>query len=216
MPKFCKNCGKENVDESKFCFSCGASFENSYSDELRELNGVKGENNLKKIDNNVVADVNIFDNEYGQYNEQDKSEEYNVYLIEEKKSNGWLVTVIDLVIFFILLVTIGWIAAFIISTAVALILRFIFNSKNRYNKFFMSLIFDEDKLSFESKSPGKSDFAVPFNSIINVNDIKMDGLFNKQISLNTPKNSFIFELANYSLENFDELIAKLNSVKNIE
>jgi len=42
------------------------------------------------------------------------------------RSNKWIIYVIDFGIFFILLLTIGWIPAFVISTVVALILSHIF------------------------------------------------------------------------------------------
>lgn len=213
MSKFCRNCGEEHGDKSNFCSYCGTSFEMTY---LNELRGEKRETELKKEErkNNRVVDamdtvdfVNVLDNRY---------DIYDVYLIEEKGSKGWIITVIDFGIFFILLFTIGFIAAFIISTVVALILQFILNPKNKYDKFFMSLRFEENKLLFESKTNDKSSFTLPYSFIINVKGVKMDGLFNKQISLSTSNNSFIFELANYSIENLDELIAKINNLKNRE
>lgn len=133
-------------------------------------------------------------------------------MIEDKKSNDWIVYLLDLGIFFILLFIVGGIGAFVISGVVATILHYVINSNDKFNKFLMLLKFEKDELLFESKTSEKPSFRVSFKSINNVKDIKLEGSDGKQILISTNEEDFIFQLSNFNIEIFNDLINKLNKI----
>ncbi len=144
--------------------------------------------------------------------------EYKIDIIESfgKKSYKWMYTIIDLVIFFILLFSVGWAGAFIVSAAIGYILNAVDPlSKDNTKIFNYSLLFEKDQILFKSEEKERFDIIVPFDSISAVEDIKiMPENNNSQILIRRGNDSgIIFTLSDYSQKDFKELLEKIKSEK---
>ncbi len=145
--------------------------------------------------------------------------EYKINIIDnfEKKSYKWMYTIIDLVIFFILLFLVGWIGAFIVSAAIGYILNAADPlSKEDIKTSNYSLLFEKDQILFKSEEKDKSDIFVPYASINAVEDVKvLPETYNLQIVITRKNESgIIFTLSNHSQETFKEIFEKIkNAIK---
>ena len=205
--KVCEYCCEEindnNIDsntsidekESKFCVNCGEKVDISV-EKCEYCGGVFVLENEEKTSKCLTFS------------------EYKINIIDvfEKKSFSGLYLAIDLITFFILLFLIGWIGAFIISGAVG----FILNSLDPLSKEIIktsnySLLFEKDQILFKSEEKEKSNIYVPFDSISDVEDVKLlPENYNSQILIKRHNDSAItFALSKYSQETFKELLEKI-------